>query len=398
MMKENSNAFQYRRGFHCCGLYKEVRMNAYEQTIRQILQRAEALYEQFGNPLVGASRHRRARAFARAFGATRLAHELRVPRATIVSARRLAFARWRYWMERYEEPCWQEIASLAGAHMQWEGVVVRYLRVRAVLRQEQLPADDSAWQTNPLIAYALRSLASVPWQTHATACWQSVWRLLAQHHVQQARLFADQLNWSGVQWRRTRRVVTGLHALVWLPLSQRQFLALSTWPASHLNALRQTGQALFPTQSISLLQLARCSPTDITHIARTDDQSNPARTAPQVRIAPPTPTAATTWRSVCQLFLARRRAAAYAHAHTNGWSARHVRRLQHMTSKLTTLVNLPLSLRQCLALSQWPTPRLQELRLHGVAVIGTQRITTAMLVQLPPRNLKTVVQKQEVQV
>ena len=397
MMKEIASTFPHRRGFHCCGLYKEAMMNAYEQTIRQILQRAEALYEQFGNPLVSARRHRRARAFARAFGATRLAHEFHVPRATIVSARRLAFARWRYWMERYEEPRWQEIASVAGAHTQWEGVVVRYLRVRAVLRQGQLPSDASAFQTNTLIACALRSLASVSWHAHTTACWQSVWRLLAQRHVQQARLLADQLNWSGVQWRRTTRVVSCVAALLWLPLSQRQFLALSTWPPTHLDALRQTGQALFPTQSISLLQLAHCSPTDITRIARPHDQRNPARTPPDAIIPPQTPTAATTWRSICQLFLARRRTAAYAHAHTNGWSARHVRRLQHMSRKLTTLITLPLSLRQCLALSQWPTPRLQELRLHGVTLIGTQRFTTAMLVRLPPRILSNAVPNQEVQ-
>ena len=58
-----------------------------EPTIRQILQRAEDLYEQFGTPLVGAP-HRRAWAFARAFGATRLARELGVARATVVTARR----------------------------------------------------------------------------------------------------------------------------------------------------------------------------------------------------------------------------------------------------------------------------------------------------------------------
>ena len=68
-----------------------------------------------------------------------------------------------------------------------------------------------------------------------------------------------------------------------------------------------------------------------------------------------------------------------------------------MSRKLTTLITLPLSLRQCLALSQWPTPRLQELRLHGVTLIGTQRITTAMLVQLPPRILSNAVPNQEVQ-
>ena len=395
-MKENSNDFPYCRMCHRYGLYKEQTMNEHEQTIRQILQRAEALYERFGNPLVGASRHRRARAFARAFGATRLAHELRVPRATIVSARRLAFARWRYWMERAEEPRWQEIASLAGEHTQWEGVVVRYLRVRAALRQEQLPVDDRELRTNALTACALRSLASVPWQPQITARWQSVWRLLALRQTLQARVLADTLRWSAVQWRRTTRVVSCLAALVWLPLSQRQFLALSTWPASHLAALRQSGQALFPTQSISLLQLARCSPTDITCIARPADQRTPTCTPLDAIMTPQTPTAATTWRSVCQLFLARRHAAAYAHAHTNGWSVRHVRRLQSMTGKLTTLINLPLSLRQCLVLSQWPTSRLQELRLHGVTVIGTQRITTTRLVQWPPHTLSTVVQEQEV--
>ena len=252
-------------------------------------------------------------------------------------------------------------------------------------------------QTNMLIACALRSLASVTWHAQTTACWQSVWRLLAQRHAQQARVFADHLNWSGVQWRRTTRVVSCVAALIWLPLSQRQFLALSTWPPTHLDALRQTGQALFPTQSISLLQLARCSPRDITRVARLPDRRNPARTPYDATITPQTPTTAATWRSVCQLFLARRRTDAYARAHTNGWSARHVRRLQHLSRTLTTLITLPLSLRQCLALSQWPTPRLQELRLHGVTLIGTQRITTAMLVQLPPRILSTAVPNQEAQ-
>jgi hypothetical protein len=371
-------------------------MNDHEQTIGHISQRAEAFYEQFGNPLVGASRHRRARAFARAFGATRLAHEVRVPRATIVSARRLAFARWRYWMERYEEPRWQEIAALAGERSQWEAYVVHYLRVRAALRQEHLPREHSEHQTNALLACALRSLARVPWQTHATACWQSIWRLLAQHHVQQARLLADQLGWSGIQWRRTRRVIPCLAVLVWLPLSQRQFLALSTWPASHLNALCQTGQALFPTQSVSLLQLAGYAPGDITRIACSDDHCYPARTPRHAGVTPQVPTAATTWRSICRLFLARRRSAAYDHAQTNGWSARHVRRLHQMTRRLTTLIHLPLSLRQCLALSQWPTPYLQELRIHGMTTIGAQRFTATTLNRLSPRMLSNAVHDQEV--
>jgi hypothetical protein len=145
------------------------------------------------------------------------------------------------------------------------------------------------------------------------------------------------------------------------------------------------------------LQLARCSPRDITRIARLPDRRNPARTPYDATITPQTPTTAATWRSVCQLFLARRRTDAYARAHTNGWSARHVRRLQHMSRKLTTLVNLPLSLRQCLALSQWPTIRLQELRLRRVTNIGAQRFTTAMLEQMSPRNLSNVVLTPEVQ-
>jgi hypothetical protein len=237
-----------------------------EPTIRQILQRAEDLYEQFGTPLVGAP-HRRAWAFARAFGATRLARELGVARATVVTARRLAFARWQYWMTRYEEPLWQELADVAGDRGRWEACVVRYRALRATVRQEHLPREPWDLQIDVLVACALRSLASVPWRSYDTVCWQSVWRLLARRHVQQARQVADQLGWSGVQWRRARGAVTRLGALIWLPLSQRQLLALGTWPATHLAALQQTGHALFPTRHIRFLELVHLAPRTVAAVA-----------------------------------------------------------------------------------------------------------------------------------
>ena len=244
--------------------YMRDEMSTIDATIRQILQRAEGLYENFGTPLVSVSRHRRAWAFARAFGATRLAHEFGVPRAMVVTARRRAFARWHYWMTRYEEPLWQGLMRVAGEPCYWEGCMVRYLHLRALVRQERVPEEHEESQTNVLVACALRSLASVSWRDADRDCWQSVWRLLARRQVGRAHQVATVLHWSAVQWRRARRVVPRLRALVWLPLSQRQLLALSAWPSSHLDALHDTGQALFPTHHCRLLQLAHLSPGQIT--------------------------------------------------------------------------------------------------------------------------------------
>ena len=70
-----------------------------------------------------------------------------------------------------------------------------------------------------------------------------------------------------MQWRRSRRAVSRLHVLVWLPLSQRQLLALSTWPSSHLLALQETGQALFSTHGCGVVQLAPLSPRQIARMA-----------------------------------------------------------------------------------------------------------------------------------
>jgi hypothetical protein len=237
-----------------------------DSTIHQILQRAEDLYEQFGTPLLGVSRHRRAWAFARAFGATRLAHEFGVSRATVVTARRRAFDRWQYWMTRYEEPVWQVLLRLAGAPHDWEGCMVHYLRLRARLRHQQLPAAHDEGQRDALTACAMRSLASVPWYHHDRHCWQTVWRLLARRQVRRAHAVATTLGWSAGHWRRSRRVVTRLRALVWLPLSQRQLLALSTWPLAHLVALQDTGQALFPKHCYGVLQLAQLSPQHIASV------------------------------------------------------------------------------------------------------------------------------------
>lgn len=242
-------------------------MDTIDTTIRQILQRAEDLYEQFGTPLIGASRHRRAWAFARAFGATRLAHELNVPRATVVTARRRAFQRWQYWMTRYEEPLWQHLLRLAGDPRDWEGCLVRYRCLRALVRHERMPTETDEEHTDALVASALRSLASVPWYDNDHACWQTVWRVLARRQVRCAHRVASILGWSAIQWRRSRRVVSRLGALVWLPLSQRQLLALSTWPASHLRALQETGQALFPTHGCRLLQVTHLAPRQIVRMA-----------------------------------------------------------------------------------------------------------------------------------
>jgi hypothetical protein len=242
-------------------------MNNVDETVCQILMRAEELYERLGNPLVSATRHRRAWAFARAFGATRLAHELSVPRATVVTARRQAFQRWQYWMTRYEEPLWQHLLRLAGDPRDWEGCMVRYRRLRALVRHDHLPPDTDEGQTDALVACALRSLASVPWDHDDRACWQTVWRLLMRRQVRRAHTVATVLGWSAIQWRRSRRVVSRLGALVWLPLSQRQLLALSTWPASHLRALQETGQALFPTHGCRLLQVAHLPPRRIVRMA-----------------------------------------------------------------------------------------------------------------------------------
>jgi hypothetical protein len=242
-------------------------MNNVDKTVCQILVRAEELYECLGNPLVSATRHRRAWAFARAFGATRLAHELSVPRATVVTARRRAFQRWQYWMTRYEAPLWQHLLRLAGDPRDWEGCMVRYRQLRALVRHEHLPPETDEGQTDALVACALRSLASVPWYHDDRAYWQTVWHLLMRRQVRRAQMVATTLGWSAIQWRRSRRVVSRLGALVWLPLSQRQLLALSTWPASHLRALQETGRALFPTHGCRLLQVARLSPVQIVRMA-----------------------------------------------------------------------------------------------------------------------------------
>lgn len=242
-------------------------MNNVDKTVCQILVRAEELYERLGNPLVSATRHRRAWAFARAFGATRLAHELSVPRDTVVTARRRAFARWQYWMTRYEEPLWQVLLRLATEPRQWESTMVRYRRFRALLRQECLPEFSVEPQIDVVLACVLRSLASVTWRYGDQDCWQTVWRLLARRQVARAHAMATTLGWSARQWRRARAVVPRLRALVWYPLSQRQLLALSLWPLSHLVALQETGQALFPTQSCGLADLAQRSPLQIAGIA-----------------------------------------------------------------------------------------------------------------------------------
>jgi hypothetical protein len=367
-------------------------MHPHERLICQILLRAEALYEQLGNPLVLAHPQRRAWAFVRALGATRLAGEFGVRREDLVIARRKAFSRWRYWYVRYEQPLWQEIAALSRHRQDWEALFVRYLRARAGVRQGTLVTDTTRFGAAHLLACALRSVGTVPWLVADTPRWQAVWRHLHQGEVSHARVLADRLGWSTMQWRRARGVVYRLHGLVWLPLSQRQLLALSRWPTAHLHALERTGHALFPERQVSLLDLRDCSPRQIARLsADAVPQPHPMHARQQRPDARRSVVAETvSWRVVCALYRRGYVRQAQAHLAILGRSARHGRRLRWAATRLTTLLQLPLSQRQFLALSRWPEVRLAALRVHGHTQMGDRRITTAHLRHLTPAQLITL--------
>jgi hypothetical protein len=374
-------------------------MSPHETLIRQILLRAEAVYEQLGNPLVLAHPQRRGWAFARAFGATRLAGELGVRREEIVVARRKAFSRWRYWYFRYEQPLWQEIAALSPDRQEWEGLFVRYLRARAGVRQGILVADPTQSEAPYVLACALRSVGTVPWLMADEPQWQAVWRHLHQGEVSHAHVLADRLGWSAMQWRRTRGVVYRLHGLVWLPLSQRQLLALSRWPTAHLHAIERTGRALFPECQVSLLELRDLSPRQI---ARLSADAVPQRHTGHARQQRPdthqsvlAPTV--SWRVVCDLYRRGHKRKAQAQLAILSWSTRHGRRLRQVAARLTTLLQLPLSQRQFLALSRWPEAQLCELRQRGRTQVGDQLITTARVPHLTPAQLTSLVGSQESQ-
>lgn len=220
------------------------------------------LYERNTNPLLLTQPHRRRWGFVRALGATRLAHVLGAPRDAIVDARRLAFYRWRYWFFRYEATLWTEMATL-GAH-EWERNLLHYLGVRAALRRGVLGAPGGVF-----LAWALRSLSTVTWRAHDRGqTWRQVWIALARGARGHAHTLAAQLHWSDRQWRRARLAVEQLGPLVFLPLTQRQLLAVSTWPASHVQALQQQGQALFPARTITLDQLQLLPPPAIRALPR----------------------------------------------------------------------------------------------------------------------------------
>jgi hypothetical protein len=225
--------------------------------VRQVLTEVERLYERNTNPLLLTVAHRQRWGFVRALGATRLAHAFGVSRDTLVEARRLAFYRWRYWFERYEAGLWGDIAQ-RGAQV-WERNLLSYLRIRAVLRAGKLDTPGGVF-----LAWALRSLSTVTWRTYdRTEAWRHVWMALSRGAHGEARTIAVQRHWSDRQWRRAGLAVEQLGSLVFLPLSQRQLLALSTWPTSHLQALRRHGQVLFPTRGIVLEELGPLPPWTI---------------------------------------------------------------------------------------------------------------------------------------
>lgn len=233
-----------------------------ERLVRQLLDEVETLYERNTNPLLLTQPHRRRWGFVRALGATRLSHVLNAPRDAVVAARRLAFYRWRYWFFRYEAVLWNDIAR-HGAQ-EWERNLLHYLDVRAALRQGTLSTLGSVF-----LAWALRSLSTVTWRAHESNwTWQNVWMALARGARGHARAIAEHLCWSDRQWRRAHLAVSQLGPLVFLPLTQRQLLAVSTWPASHIQALLQQGQALFPHRTATLEQLRLLKPPAILAIPR----------------------------------------------------------------------------------------------------------------------------------
>ena len=375
-------------------------MSPSEVTIRQILLRAEALYEQLGTPFVLSHPRRRRWAFVRALGATRLAAELGVSRITIVEARGKAFSRWRYWFFRYEQPLWQEITNLAPD--QWERNFVQYLRTRARLRRGEIVQGADL-----LTALAVRSLGTIPWLLADPPHWQHVWRHLHRGKVNEARAIADLLGWSAVQWRRARCAVHLLRSLVWLPFSQRQLLALSTWPAPYLRALERTGQALFRSGAVSVTDLAGLCPRRIARLPadaiperrtlKSPDGGQRSRlsTVPEAPVPEALVPEAPSWRQVCLLLRRGHVRKAQEQLATLGWSARHVRRLRLVTKRLTSLLCLPLSQRQLIALSCWPDAWLRDLRLKHRALVGQRVLTIAGLVRLSPSQLAALAAHQE---
>ncbi len=234
-----------------------------EQLVVRLLSYLEDLYEQIGTPLILSHPRRRRWAFVQALGATRLAHELGVGRDAVVVARRLAFYRWRYWFFLYEHAIWHEILQLGT--QEWERHFLRYLTVRSHLRQGVMAQSGGL-----LLALALRSISTAPWRIDdgRALSWRTVWICLHKQRVRRAQALRDQLGWTAAQWRTSKRIVCQLQHLVFLPLSQRQLLALSTWPDTHLTALRQQGHALFPGRAVPLEALWELRSRDILAIAQ----------------------------------------------------------------------------------------------------------------------------------
>lgn len=238
-------------------LYVPRRAQHDEELVRLLLNRVEDLYERLGTVFVLAHPRRRRWEFIRVLGATRIAGELCLHREDVVVARRKAFFRWRYWFFRYEAPLWHEIVQLDP--MQWERNYVAYRKVRAQLRKGTQPHGQ-----NELVALALRSLHTTTWhQGDEAEHWRAVWRLLQRGQAHKASALAAELGWSAVHLRRTKRAVGRLQSLARLPLTQRQLLALSSWPETHLRALRLSGRALFAMQSVTIDELTALRPQAI---------------------------------------------------------------------------------------------------------------------------------------
>jgi hypothetical protein len=135
-------------------------------------------------------------------------------------------------------------------------------------------AEIAACARAPVVA----TVSPVP-VTTPPADWRPVWQAIAAGHLHDAKCLKEQRGWSERHMRRIRRAVTRLGPLIDLPLTQRQLLALSTWPTAMLEQLRTEGQLTLDGTRITTARLQEWSAEALTHM--------PARLTQ--RVTPPTP-------------------------------------------------------------------------------------------------------------
>ena len=96
--------------------------------------------------------------------------------------------------------------------------------------------------------------------------WRPVWQAVAANNLYEVKCLKEQRGWSERHMRRVRRAVARLGPLIALPLTQRQLLALSTWPAALLDTLRTDGQVVLDGTRITIARLSEWSAEALTQI------------------------------------------------------------------------------------------------------------------------------------